>query len=97
MSIINMINDDITKRLSTNRLSFDSTYFKYLYCVAGKSTQLSYKKIDNTTENYLLKNLEVGNKIYLDQKRPITPILYSENRFLIIFIDTRFKIAFSIL
>jgi hypothetical protein len=89
-----MINDDVAEGLPTYRLSFDSTHFKYSYCITSKSTQLSFKKVDSTIENRLPKNLKLGNKIHSNQKGPITPILHSENQFLIIFIDIISRIAF---
>jgi hypothetical protein len=46
--IINMINNDVTKELPTNQLSFDSTYFEYSYYVVGKSTRLLFRKANNT-------------------------------------------------
>jgi hypothetical protein len=93
-TIINMINDDMAEELPTNRLSFDSTHFKCLYYIAGKSTRLSFRKTDNTIENCLSENLKVGDKIHLDQEGPITLILFCKNRFLIIFIDAGSRIAF---
>jgi hypothetical protein len=93
-TIIDMINDDVAEGLSTNRLSFDSTHFECLYYVVGKSTRLSFKEADSTTENRLSENLEVGDKIHSDQKELIIPKSHSGNRFLIIFIDAESKIAF---
>jgi hypothetical protein len=89
-----MINDDVAERLPTNRPSFDSTHFECPYYVAGKSTRLPFREADNTTENRLSKNLEVRDKIYLDQEGLITLISHSGNWFLIIFIDTGSRIAF---
>jgi hypothetical protein len=65
-TIINMINNDVAKKLLINRPSFDSTYFKYFYYVIGKSTRLLFKKADNTTKNRFLKNLKVKDEIHLD-------------------------------
>jgi hypothetical protein len=65
-TIIDMINDDVAEGLPTNRLSFDSTHFKCPYYVAGKSTRLSFREADSTTENRLPKNLEVGDEIHSD-------------------------------
>jgi hypothetical protein len=93
-TIINMINDNVAEGLPTNRPSFDSTHFEYPYYVAGKSTRLSFRKVDSTTENRLSENLKVRDKIHSDQKRPITLISHSKNQFLIIFINTRSRIAF---
>jgi hypothetical protein len=65
-TIIDMINNDVTKELSINQLSFDSTYFKYLYYIVGMSTRLPFREADNTTENRIPKNLEVRDEIHLD-------------------------------
>jgi hypothetical protein len=89
-----MINNDVAEGLPTNRLSFDSTHFEYPYYVANKSTRLLFRKIDNSTKNCFFENLEVRDKIYLNQKEFIIPISHSRNRFLIIFIDARSRIAF---
>jgi hypothetical protein len=77
--IIDMINNDVAKGLSINRPSFDSTYFECSYYIAGKSTRLLFREADSTTKNRFLKNLEVRNKIYSNQKELITPISHSKN------------------
>jgi hypothetical protein len=74
-----MINNDVAKGLPTNRLSFDLIHFECLYYIVGKSTQLLFRKANSITENCLLKNLNVGDKIHSDQEGPITPISHSEN------------------
>jgi hypothetical protein len=65
-TIIDMINNDVAEGLPTNRLSFDSTHFEYPYYVAGKSTRLPFREVDNTTKNCFFKNLKVRDEIYLD-------------------------------
>jgi hypothetical protein len=70
------------------------THFEYFYYVISKSIQLLFKKINNTIQNCLFKNLKLKDKIHFNQAKPITPILYSENRFLIIFINIKSRMAF---
>jgi hypothetical protein len=89
-----MIDNNVTKGLPIYRLNFDSTYFKYSYCIINKSIQLSFKKTNSTIENCFFENLKFGDKIYSDQAKFITLISHSDNQFLIIFINVGSRIVF---
>jgi hypothetical protein len=89
-----MINNNVTKELPIYWLNFDSTHFKYSYYVIDKSIQLLFKKTNSIIKNHLFENLKLRDKIHSDQVKPIILILYSENQFLIIFIDVGSRIVF---